>query len=79
MRQEKVINLFIRKQNEKIAKENKNVALVTHGGVIEVILCIENGMEFTNKIKHFSAPNAKPIPVEITYGETTGFDLSVFY
>ena len=28
---------------------NGNVLLVTHGGVIDVILCIENGIPYTNK------------------------------
>ncbi len=34
-----------------VAAENKMTPLlVTHGGVINVILCIENGAEYTNKI-----------------------------
>ena len=28
---------------------NENVLLVTHGGVIDVILCIENGIPYTNR------------------------------
>lgn len=43
----------------------QNVLLVTHGGVIETILCIENNIELTNKIRHFSTPNAKLIPITI--------------
>lgn len=43
----------------------KDALLVTHGGVIEAILCFENGIPFSNKTKHFSAPCAKLIPVEI--------------
>lgn len=39
--------------------------LVTHGGVIEAILCMENGLAFSNKTKRFSTPGAKLIPVEI--------------
>lgn len=46
-------------------KEEETVALVTHGGVIEVILCIENGVEFSNRVKNFSTPGAKLIPVVI--------------
>ncbi|MGM9618264.1 MAG: histidine phosphatase family protein [Oscillospiraceae bacterium] len=47
------------------ARSAKDVLLVTHGGVMEAILCIENGVEFSNKTRHFSTPNAKPIPVAI--------------
>lgn len=43
----------------------RNVALVTHGGVVEAILCIENHVPFSNECKHFSTPNAKLIPVEL--------------
>lgn len=43
----------------------KDALLVTHGGVIEAILCVEHGAAFSNKTRHFSAPNAKLIPVEI--------------
>lgn len=51
---------------EKILKKTpKDVLLVTHGGVVEAILCIENGIEFSNKEKHFRALNAKLIPIEI--------------
>lgn len=32
--------------------------LVTHGGVINVILCIENGAEFTNKSLTYRIPHA---------------------
>ena len=43
----------------------RNVALVTHGGVIEAILCMENNIPCSNKRKHFSTPNAELIPVEL--------------
>lgn len=43
-----------------------DIALVTHGGVIEAILCIENGIPFSNQKRHFAAPHARPIPIEIT-------------
>lgn len=39
--------------------------LVTHGGVIEAILCMENGIAFSNKTRRFSTPSAKLISVEI--------------
>lgn len=38
--------------------------IVTHQGIIEVILCVENNIDFSNKEKHFSVPNAKLIPIE---------------
>lgn len=44
---------------------DKDVVLVTHGGVVEAILCMENGAEFTNKVKHFATPSAQLIPVEM--------------
>lgn len=52
-------------KSEMLKKSVENVALVTHGGVIEIILCLENGIEFSNKEKRFSTPAAALIPVEI--------------
>ena len=49
----------------KVVQSSEDVLLVTHGGVMEVILCIENGIEFSNKIRRFSTPNAKAIAIEI--------------
>ena len=50
----------------KIRKQpTKRTLIVTHQGVIEVILCIENGIDFSNKTKHFSVPNAQLIPIEV--------------
>lgn len=46
-------------------KYGEAVVLVTHGGVIEAILCIENDVDFSNRVKHFSTPSAKLIPVVI--------------
>lgn len=43
----------------------KDAILVTHGGVIEAILCMEKKIAFSNRERHFSAPHAKLIPVEI--------------
>lgn len=48
----------------------KSSMIVTHQGVIEAILCIENDITFSNKEKHFSVPNAKLIPIEIKRMET---------
>ena len=39
--------------------------LVTHGGVIEAILCIENHIKYTNTQKHFSTPHAKVITLNL--------------
>ena len=40
-----------------------NVLLVTHGGVIDVILCIENGIPYTNKHVSHKIAYAEMIPV----------------
>ncbi len=50
----------------RLKQTAKDALLVTHGGVIEAILCIEYGIAFSNKTKHFSAPYAVLIPIEIT-------------
>lgn len=42
---------------------HQDAVLVTHGGVIEVILCMEHGLEYSNKRKHFSIPHAEMIPI----------------
>ena len=52
-------------KSRRLNRTAKDALLVTHGGVIEAILCIENGITFSNKAKHFSVPNAKLIPIEI--------------
>lgn len=38
---------------------DKNVLLVTHGGAINIIKCIINGVEYSNKHKHQSIPSAE--------------------
>ena len=48
-----------------LKKPAKNFLIVTHQGVIEAILCIENDIVYSNKTKHFSVPNAQLIPIEI--------------
>ncbi|MBO4893391.1 MAG: histidine phosphatase family protein [Clostridia bacterium] len=40
-----------------------NVLLVTHGGVIDIILCIENGDVYTNKFVHFKVASAEIVAV----------------
>ena len=52
-------------KNRRLQEPSKDALLVTHGGVIEVILCIENNIAFSNKKKHFSALSAELIEVEI--------------
>lgn len=42
-----------------------NTLLVTHGGVLEVILCMEYGLPFTNQKKQFQTSAATLFPVEI--------------
>lgn len=38
--------------SKTIAKENENVLLISHSGVMHAINCIVNGEKFTNKEKH---------------------------
>ena len=42
-----------------------NVLLVSHGGVMNIILCLENGIPYTNKRTHFQIKDAQIIPIEI--------------
>ena len=44
---------------------NRNVILVTHGGVINVIQCIEHGIAYSNKSNPFPVGNAEMICVEL--------------
>ena len=46
-------------------QHNQNVALVTHGGVIKVILCVENGISYSNKISIFPVGYAEMIYMPI--------------
>lgn len=52
-------------KSRRSKRADRDALLVTHGGVIEAILCMENGIVFSNKAKHFSAPYAELIPIEI--------------
>ena len=47
----------------KVEALDENVALVTHGGVIDVVLCIENGIAYTNKYVSHKVAYAEMIPV----------------
>lgn len=52
-------------KNRILKQPLKSSMIVTHQGVIEVILCIENSIAFSNKVKHFSILNAQLIPIEV--------------
>jgi len=43
----------------------QNVILVTHGGVINVIQCIEHGIAYSNKANPFPLGNAEMIGIEL--------------
>ena len=47
----------------EVAPLNGDVLLVTHGGVIDVILCIEDGIPYTNRHVSHRAAYAEMIPV----------------
>ena len=44
---------------------DRNVILVTHGGVINVIQCIEHGISYSNKANPFPQSNAEMIGIEL--------------
>lgn len=44
---------------------DRNVILVTHGGVINVIQCIEHGIAYSNKANPFPVSNAEMIGIEL--------------
>ena len=48
---------------EKVGRNN--VLLVSHGGVMNVILCLENGIPYTNKETHFHIKDAQIIQIDI--------------
>ena len=56
---------WLKLKSRLLKQAAEDTLLVTHGGVIEAILCVENGIAFSNKTKHFSAPNAALIPIEL--------------
>lgn len=47
-----------------VAGYNKNILIVTHGGVINIIRCITNGTTYSNKNKYQEIPGAE-ITLEI--------------
>ncbi|MBQ4133352.1 MAG: histidine phosphatase family protein [Desulfovibrionaceae bacterium] len=44
---------------------DENVLLVSHGGVMNIILCLENGIPYTNKETHFKIKDAEIIQIGI--------------
>ena len=53
----------------RLKKDTKNqdhdIALVTHGGVINVIQCLEKGIAYSNKANPFPVKNAEMVAIEI--------------
>ena len=49
----------------KIQRLDHNVILVTHGGVINVIRCIEDGITYSNKLNPYPVKNAEVVKIEI--------------
>ena len=43
----------------------RNVLLVSHGGVMNIILCLEKGIPYTNKETHFKIKDAEIVQVDI--------------
>ncbi len=50
---------------KEIQKGNDDIALVTHGGVINVIQCIEKGIPYSNKANPFPVGHADMISLQI--------------
>ena len=57
--------VWLELKNKILKHPAKKSLIVTHQGVIEVILCIESSVVFSNKTKHFSVSNAQLIPIEV--------------
>ena len=45
--------------------ENRTVLLVSHGGVMNIILCLENGIPYTNQKAHFRIKDAEIVQINI--------------
>ena len=39
--------------------ENRTVLLVSHSGVMEAVLCIENGVQYTNRKRQYEITEAE--------------------
>ena len=48
-----------------VQSSDRNVILVTHGGVINVIQCIEHGIAYSNKANPFPIGHAEMIGIEL--------------
>ena len=48
---------------KRVGKDN--VLLVSHGGVMNIILCLENGIPYTNKKTHFHIQDAEIVKIDI--------------
>ena len=59
------ISVAWQKLKTQIRRFDSNVVLVTHGGVINAIRCIENGIKWSNKIKYPSVNHGDVIPISI--------------
>ena len=52
-------------KNRILEQPTNSTLIVSNQGVIEVILCIENNIDFSNKERHFPIPNAQLIPIDV--------------
>lgn len=52
-------------RNKILSRPSERPLIVTHSGVIQVIMCIEKRIAYSNKTSHFSVPNARLIPIDI--------------
>ena len=59
------ISVAWQKFKNQILYHDSNVILVTHGGVINAIRCIENGIPWTNRYVTFPVKNGEMVPVVI--------------
>lgn len=50
---------------QELKAKNHTAILVTHGGVINVIRCIENGIAYSNKVNPFPMGNAEMVGISI--------------
>ena len=48
----------------KLKVKNRNVLLISHGGVMNIILCLENNIPYTNKETHYKIKDAEIICVK---------------
>ena len=51
--------------NSKKQVGKRNVLLVSHGGVMNIILCLENGISYTNKETRFQIKEAEIVQMDI--------------